>query len=133
MNRISHLRGRQAIVVGLMALIAALHIVGPGRYSQGELYRLYYSYFSDIAIPFAFYFLLCMAETSLPILKGWQVKAAVAFFLPSFAETCQYFGIPLLGSTFDPLDYLMYAIGVGAAALVEQWVFTPLIPFWAND
>ncbi len=133
MSRLSHLRGRQVIVVGIMALIAALHILGSGRYSRGELYRLYYSYFSDIALPFGCYFLLCMAETSLPVLKGWQVKAAIAFFLPSIAETCQYFGIPMLGSTFDPLDYLMYAIGVSAAVLVEQLVFTPLIPFWAND
>lgn len=50
---------------------------------------------------------------------------------PSLAEACQCLGVPVLRSTFDPLDYLMYALGAGAAVLVERLAFTRLLPFWA--
>ena len=33
--------------------------------------------------------------------SGWEAKSAIVFLLPSIAETCRYFGMPFLGSTFD--------------------------------
>ena len=124
---------RRAVIVGIMILIAAAHIVRPGSYLQGELYNYYYSYFSDVVMPFGFYFLLCLDEQWLPLLRHWQVKLAVMFLLPSLAETCQYFGIPVLGSTFDPLDYGMYAIGVASAAVVDRQVFSRIFRFWTIE
>ncbi len=81
-------------------------------------------------MPFGFYFLLSMDEQWIPVLKRWNVKWVIMFLLPSIAETCQYFGIPVLGSTFDPLDYLMYAIGVTFAAIVDTQVFPRIFGFW---
>jgi len=66
----------------------------------------------------------------MPILERWEAKLAMAFLLPSLAETLQYFGIPVLGSTFDPLDYLMYGIGSMSAAIVETQVFSQIFVFW---
>ncbi len=121
---------RQMVVVSMMLLIAAAHIIGIGNYLPGDLYKLYYSYFSDFIMPFGFYFLFCMAEQSIPVLKPWQVKLGVTFLLPAMAETLQFFGVNALGITFDPLDYAMYAAGAASAALVERQVFPRVLDFW---
>ncbi|MBK8809585.1 MAG: hypothetical protein IPN69_02505 [Acidobacteria bacterium] len=121
---------RKILVVAVALVIAAAHLVPVGRLLPAGWSSIYASYFSDIAIPFAFYFLLCAADRTTPILRIWSVRTAIAFVLPAFAETCQYFGIPLLGSTFDPFDYLMYAIGTIAAALIDKFVFSKVFRFW---
>jgi hypothetical protein len=146
---------RLAIIFGIVFLIAVIHIFRMGSYLQGELYILYYSYFSDFIIPFGCYFLLCMSEIQIPVLEGgetlmpipdflvknnfiiripfisrWEGKLAIAFLIPSIAETCQYFGIPVLGSTFDYLDYLVYGIGAISAVVVDTQIFSRLFNFW---
>ncbi len=42
-------------------------------------------------------------------------------------ESLQYFGVPIFGRTFDPLDYLMFATGV-AGAFVFEWAVLSQIP-----
>lgn len=133
MSNVTSIPKRRAVIIGIMILIAAAHIIRPGSYLQGELYNYYYSYFSDVVMPFGFYFLLFLEEQQVPLLRRWQVKLAVMFLLPSIAETCQYFGIPALGSTFDPLDYGMYAIGVALAAVVDRQVFSRIFRFWTIE
>ena len=121
---------RLAVIFGIVALVAAAHIFRLGSYLEGESYNFYYSYFSDFIIPFAFYFLLCLYELHLPILRHWEVKLAIAFLAPAIAETCQYFGVPVLGSTFDPLDYFAYGLGALSAAVVDVVVFSRVFDFW---
>ena len=82
---------------------------------------------------FGCYFLLCASELQLPILRRWEAKFAIAFLIPSIAETCQYFGIPVLGSTSDPLDYFMYGIGALSAAVVDVQVFPQVFDFWTME
>ncbi len=74
-----------------------------------------------------------MNEQRIPVLKRWEAKLLIMFVMPSIAETCQYFGIPVLGSTFDPLDYLMYAIGATFAAIVDRQVFPRILDFWTKE
>jgi hypothetical protein len=124
---------RTAVVISIVVLIAVVHIFRIGSYLQGESYNFYYSYFSDFILPFGFYFLLCMNEPHMPVLRRWEAKFAIAFLMPSIAETCQYFGIPVLGSTFDPLDYLMYGIGAMSAVVVDRQVFSRIFDFWTKD
>ena len=124
---------RHAVIFGIAILIAVVHILRIGSYLEGELHDLYYSYFSDIVLPFTCYFLLCATEEQVPLLRHWQVKSAIAFLMPSIAETCQYFGISVLGSTFDPLDYLMYGIGALSAAAVDMQVFSRVFDFWTVE
>ncbi len=59
------------------------------------------------------------------------MKFAVAFLIPSVAESCQYFGIPILGATFDPMDYIMFALGASLAAFVDLLVFPRLFRYWS--
>jgi len=121
---------RLGIIFGIWVLTVAVHIFRVGSYLQGEWFNLYYSYFSDIILPFTFYFLICVSEIQLPFLRHWAVKTAIVFVVPAIAETAQYFGMYALGVTFDPLDYLAYAIGALAAAVVDVWVFSKLFNFW---
>ncbi len=130
MSKFGRFSGRHALVVSIMILIALLHVVGPGRYTQGAFYDFYYSYFSDLTLPFGCYLLLCMAERDMPILRRWETKAAIVFLMASIAETCQYFGIPVLGETFDLLDYIMYGIGTISAVIVDTQIFSRVFDFW---
>ncbi len=120
---------RLAVIYSIVALVAAVHIFRLGSYLQGELYNCYYSYFSDFILPFTCYFLLC-GLGQIPVLRRWEAKFAIAFLIPAIAETCQYFGVPVLGSTFDPLDYFMYGIGALSAAVVDTQVFSQVFGFW---
>jgi hypothetical protein len=146
---------RLAVIFSIVFLIAAIHIFRIGSYLQGEAYILYYSYFSDFILPFGCYFLLCLSEIQIPVLDSqesllpipeflsknnfilripflsrWEGKLAIAFLIPSIAETCQYFGIPVLGSTFDLLDYFVYGVGAISAAIVDTQIFSRIFIFW---
>ena len=127
---ISRFQKRLIVIISIMLSIAAIHIVRLGSILHGDLRNLYYSYFSDLIIPFGFYFLLCINEFHFPFLRYWWIKSAIVFAAASTAETCQYCGITALGDTFDPIDYCMYGAGVTLAALVEVYVFPHLFKFW---
>ncbi len=122
---------RRAIVVGIVVVIALLHAFRAGSYLRGSLRGLYYGYFSDVVIPFGVYFLLCLQDRP-PILRDWRARAALVFGIASLAETLQGFGIPFLGRTFDPLDYLMFGAGVLLAAATDRFLFARLVPGWTR-
>ena len=118
------------LILFIMFSIAMLHVVGPVRETAGVWHDLYYSYFSDLVLPFGFYFLLCQTETKLPVLRRWWVKAGLIFGAAFTAEVLQFFGVYALGVTFDPLDVVMYATGALLAVIVERGVFSRLFSFW---
>jgi hypothetical protein len=124
---------RGAVIASIVVLIALAHIFRIGSYLEGQWHDLYYGYFSDLVLPFGYYFLLSLNELHIPILRRWEVKSAIVFLMAAIAETCQYFGIPVLGATFDALDYLMYAIGAVSAAVVDTQVFSRVFDFWAVE
>lgn len=119
------------VIILIQVAIALVHIFRLGQIFQGQAYDLYYSYFSDLVLPFGAYFLLSLNEITFPVFGKWYLKAALIFGFTTFAEICQFFGIDVLGVTFDPFDILMYAIGVSIAALVDVQVFTKHLGFWA--
>lgn len=125
----NHLKKR-ALVVSIIMVIALIHLMSPGRALDDPLRQYYQGYFSDIVIPFGFYFLLCVSEIQFAVLRPWYTKAFATFSLAASAEVLQGFGIHFIGTTFDPLDFVMYALGVSAAALLEQRVFTQVFTFW---
>ena len=133
MNATPRSSGRRTVVLSIMFLIAAAHIIGIGGYLPGELSALYSSYFSDIVVPFGYYFLFCLTESLWPIFSRWETKSATVFLMASAAETLQYFGVAVLGSTFDPLDYVMYGIGAISAAVVDTQVFARAFGFWTRE
>lgn len=122
-----------AIVVGVHLVIALIHALRMGTYFRGALYTLHYSYFSDIIVPLGMYFLLSLNDFSLKFLRPWWVKASIVFGIATFTEVMQAWGIHLLGETFDPLDIVMFAVGVLAASLVERRFLARLHPFWSQE
>ena len=123
--------GRTALIVTIMLGIALIHVFRIGAYLSDPLFTLYYSYFSDIVIPFGMYFLLCQSDWLVRPLRDWRVKALLVFGVASCTEVMQAFGVPLLGQTFDPLDLVMFGVGVLLAAFVDRFVFHPLLPCWS--
>jgi glycopeptide antibiotics resistance protein len=85
----------------------------------------------NILVPFGLYFLLCLSEVSL--LRSWIVKSILVFGAASFVEIAQFFGVPLLGRTFDPLDFVMYGLGVILAAILDTTLFPRIFDFWTPE
>jgi hypothetical protein len=66
------------------------------------------------------YFVLCLSERNLSILGDWRAKAGGVFAAASTAEVLQGLGVPMLGRTFDVLDFVMYAVGVLTAVVLDR-------------
>lgn len=99
--------------------------------AQSTGWKLWASYANDLLQPFAFYFFLCLAERWL---KMWQVRALIAFAIPTLIEIGQglYYQIApsrYVGS-FDPMDILVYAVSIGLAIFIERKIFAKLLRFW---
>jgi hypothetical protein len=124
---------KNLVCVSILLLIALIHVFRVGTWFSGALYDLYYAYFSDVALPFGIYFLLCINELSFSFLRRWGVKAALVFSAAATAEICQGLGIAALGVTHDPLDFVMYGLGALLAVLVDTQVFARLFSFWRVD
>ena len=121
---------KKTILLAIMLFTAILHILPIGEQLDERWFVLYASYFSDLVLPFAFYFLLFFVEKDLPALKSGWLKALLVFSAATGAEILQYFHIYALGISFDPLDIVMYAIGAGLAVLVDRIVFPRFFEFW---
>ena len=112
---------RKLIVVSIALGVGALHfLTGPGY--RGPLPVFVNGYMIDILLPFAMYLVLGVAEQSL--LRSDIARGVLVFGTGAVTETLQYFGIPIFGQTFDPLDYVMFAIGIGLAILFERIVLS---------
>jgi hypothetical protein len=120
--------GKTAAATSIMLLIALVHVLRGGTYFPEPFSTLYYSYYSDIALPFGTYFLLWMNDGHIPFLRDWRVKALLVFGVASATELLQALGVPLLGRTFDPLDFLMFAVGVLLAVLLDRLLLHRLLP-----
>jgi len=131
-NNLLTLNQKVRVVVGIaiMTAIAAIHFFRIGSYLNGNLYSLYYSFASDVMLPFGAYFLLCINEIQLRFLRKWYVKAFLVFSVMTFSEVMQFFGIYFFGVTFDILDILMYGIGAISAVLIDKKIFQRFIPNW---
>ena len=123
-------RQKSWVVVSIVIPIALLHFFTGHNY-QGSYPEFVNGYLLDILVPFAFYFLLCLPDAV--FLRSWVVKALPVFAVGCAVEIAQFYGVPILGQTFDPLDFLMYGIGVLSAAALDVVVFPRLFNFWAVE
>jgi hypothetical protein len=124
-------KGRTVVAVSILLLIALIHLFRAGSYLHGSLYALYYSYFSDIVVPFGIYFLLDLDNVRVRYLEDWRVRAILVFAVASSTELLQALGVPLLGQTFDPLDFVMFGAGVLLAAFADKSLFARLLACWS--
>ena len=115
------------VVVAIMVPIGLLHFVTGSHYS-GPFPVFVNGYLIDILLPFGFYFLLGL--TNYALFQSWIVRGLLIFTAASAVELAQYKGIPLLGRTYDPWDFVMYGLGVLLAILCDLFIFPRLLSFW---
>lgn len=120
---------KKVVIVAIQIPIAALHFFMGSRYA-GPFPAFVNGYLLDILIPFAFYFLLCVPNIRPLLLHRWYAKGLLVFAAATGAELAQYHGVYLFGSTFDPLDIVMFGTGVIIAAFLDTRVFPGVFPFW---
>lgn len=112
---------RKVIVVFIAVAVGLLHfLTGPGY--RGPFPAFINGYMIDILLPFAMYLILGVAKQA--ILRSGLARGVIVFAIGAITETLQYFGVPIFGQTFDLLDYLMFAIGIGLAAVFERFVLS---------
>ena len=108
---------RKTVVVGIAVFVGLLHfVVGPGY--DGPFPYFVHGYLIDILLPMAMYLVAGLVRH--PFVGSSLVRLLAIFGVGATVETLQYFEIPVLGRTFDPVDYLMYAIGVGLGLILEN-------------
>jgi hypothetical protein len=122
--------GRRIVVVIIAVAVGLLHFVTGPNY-RGPFPAFVNSYLIDILLPTSLYFLLSLTE--LALFRSWVVKSLSVFGIGVAVETAQFFGAPLFGRTFDPLDYVMYAVGALLAAFLDVFLFPRLFSFWEPE
>lgn len=118
---------KKVVIVSIMILIALIHFFTGSNY-KGPYPGFVNGYLLDILVPFGFYFLLCLIK--FPLLKSWIVRGILVFGIASFTEIAQFFGVPIFGQTFDPVDFVMFGVGVILAATLDVIVFPRIFDFW---
>jgi hypothetical protein len=112
---------RKVIVVFIAVAVGLLHFVtGPGY--RGPFPVIINGYMIDVLLPFAMVLVLGIADQS--VLRSAIARGGLVFAIGAITETLQYFGVPIFGRTFDPLDYLMFGIGIALAAVFERVVLS---------
>jgi hypothetical protein len=130
MKGVHRVLSKKVVVVSMVIPIALLHFFTGSNY-RGPYPGFVNGYLLDILLPFAFYFLLCLNEFSL--LRSWIVKSSLVFAVGASVEIAQFYGVPVFGRTFDPLDFVMYGIGVLSAAILDTTVFPRIFEFWTSQ
>jgi len=119
------------LAITLIALIVgALHFIKGENY-QGLFPIFVNGYLIDILLPMALYLLLSLFQNK--IIRSPLFRACVVFGFCCVVESSQYFGHPIFGSTFDPLDIVAYAAGVLFGVLLDLVLFPRLIPHWLEQ
>lgn len=116
---------RKAIVVVIMLSVALLHFVAGSNYT-GPFPAFVNGYLIDILLPFAL--VLLLGVSNIAAVEPPLIRGVFVFAIGVAVETLQYFGVPLFGRTFDPLDLLAYAVGVLTAMLFERLVQRDDVP-----
>jgi len=121
---------KKIVIVCIVVPIALLHFVTGNNYT-GPWPELVNGYLLDILVPLAFYFLVTLNPLSAS--RSWKTRAALVFGAASAVEIAQLFGAPIFGRTFDPVDFIMYGVGVSAAVLLDLNVFPRIFAFWKPE
>lgn len=99
-------------IVAISLTVALLHIpAGPGY--QGIYPHFVRGYLMDILLPMNLYLLLQLSlRKKLALKKARIIGALCPVLFGILVEFLQRIKIAFFGSTYDPMDMLMYGIGV---------------------
>jgi hypothetical protein len=110
------------LIVGISLFIALLHfIIGPDY--NGIYKHFVRGYLIDLLLPMNIYLLLQISlRKKISIVKSRVIGALFTFLIGLIVEILQLFKIEFLGSTYDPLDIVMYGLGVMIALLIDYTI-----------
>ncbi|HOW41723.1 MAG TPA: hypothetical protein PL123_14345 [Bacteroidales bacterium] len=118
------MKNRKSIffIVGLSLLVALMHfIIGPDY--NGIFKNFIRGYLIDLILPMNLYLLLQISlRDKVLIVKSRVIGAICTFLFGVIVEILQFLKIQFLGSTYDPLDIVMYGIGVMAGLLIDYTI-----------
>lgn len=115
---------RAKIVVVIFALlVGAVHfIIGPNY--QGPFKPFLGGYLIDIILPASLFLLFHLfLQGQLPRKVSRFASVIMVLFIGFTVEILQFFDIHLLGETYDPLDFLMYILGVTLGFFMDKAIY----------
>jgi hypothetical protein len=119
------------LLITLIALsVGALHFLTGSNY-RGPFPVFVNGYLIDILLPMTLFLLMSLLQNR--IICSTLFRACTVFAFGCFVEASQYYGRPIFGSTFDPLDVLAYAGGVLLGMLLDLALFPRFIPHWSES
>jgi len=118
------------IITGIALTVGALHFV-TGEYYQGPFPIFVNGYLIDVLLPMTLFLLMGLFQNK--TIHSPIFRTCAVFGFGCFVELSQYFGRPIFGSTFDPLDILAYAVGVLLGVLLDLFIFPRVIPRWSES
>jgi len=107
------------LIVAISLFVGLLHfLIGPNY--QGILKHFIRGYLIDILLPFNLYLLLQISlRKKIAVTKSRIIGAVFTLSFGTIVEILQLNKIEFLGSTYDPLDILMYGTGVGLGIIMD--------------
>lgn len=114
---------RKTIITFIALTVGALHFI-TGKDYQGPFPSFVNGYLIDIVLPMTLFMLMGLFQHQ--VIRLALFRACAVFGFGCFVEASQYFGCPIFGSTYDPLDILAYACGVALGTLFDLVLFPRL-------
>lgn len=94
-------------------------------YYQGPFKQFVQGYLIDLLLTLNLYLLLQLSlRKKLSVLHSRVIAAVSTFSFGVSVELLQLNNIHLFGSTYDPLDILMYGAGVGLGLLLDLTIIS---------
>ena len=121
---------KKLIITIIALIVGALHFVTGENY-QGPFPGFVNGYLIDILLPMVLFLLISLFQNK--IIHSPLFRACAVFGFGCFVEASQYFGRPIFGSTFDPLDILAYAGGILLGISLDLVLLPRLIPLWLEQ
>lgn len=114
------------LIVSISLFIGLLHFLIGANY-QGICKHFIRSYLIDILLPFNLYLLLQISfRKKISVYKARIIGAVFTFLFGTIVEILQLNNIDFLGKTYDPLDILMYGIGIGLGVIMDLTIINKL-------
>jgi hypothetical protein len=106
--------------------VGLLHfVIGPDY--QGVFREFVRGYLIDLLLPMNLYLLLQIAlRKHISVKKARIISALFVFAFGATVEVLQFFDIEFFGSTYDPVDLLMYGLGIGLGIAIDLTIIDKL-------
>jgi len=107
------------IIVSISIFVGLLHfVIGPDYH--GIFKHFIRGYLIDILLPVNLYLLIQISlRKYISVNKSRIIGAIITVAFGTIVEILQLYEIEFLGRTYDPLDLLMYVIGVGLGIVID--------------